>query len=175
MMKSFIIGMTLSGFSWICAESLYDVFIEADSANGFDKYLILNPDIIYTGGLGSSEHSIYIEGNGAVIDLLEGTGLWIAGDENTTGSLNIDRCTVINGGSYGISLIGYSENIITNCNIFNTHWGIHISDSVNVTIQNVNILDNEYGIAVSGTRTNLFIDYVNVWNNTENFMINCFG
>ncbi len=157
------------------AESLYDAFIEAGPANGYDKYLTLNPDVIYTGGLGSSEHSVFIEGNGAVIDLQEGTGLWISGDESTTGSLNINRCTIKNGGSYGISFTGYSDNVITNCNIINSHWGIQINDSVSVMIQNVNILNNEYGIAVSGTRTNLYIDYVNAWNNAENFMINCFG
>ncbi|MBC8215500.1 MAG: right-handed parallel beta-helix repeat-containing protein [Candidatus Marinimicrobia bacterium] len=169
------IGIVFILLSISSAESLYDVFMEADSANGYNKYITLNSDVVYTGGLGSSEHSIYIEGNGAVIDLNEGTGIWIAGDETATGSLNINRCTIIYGGYYGINLSGYSDNFITNCNIISSYWGIHVNDSVRVTIQNVNLVGNDYGIAVSGDRTNIFIDYVNSWNNTNNFMINCFG
>ncbi len=175
MIIKILIGIVLFFNSQLCAESLYDVFIEADSANGYDKYITLDPEIMYTGGLGSSEHSIYIEGNGAVIDLEQGTGIWISGDDMATGSLNINRCTIINGGSYGINIIGYSDNFITNCNVINSHWAIQIGDSVSATIQNVNLVNNDYGIAVGGSRTILFIDYVNMWNNTEDFMINCFG
>ncbi|HIB30244.1 MAG TPA: hypothetical protein EYO24_07015, partial [Candidatus Marinimicrobia bacterium] len=114
-----IINLSLFVLTYAYSISLYDVYVQAGPAYGYDRYIELDPNFIYTGGIGSGEESIYIQGNGAVIDLLEGTGIWIAGDTNNniTGSLDIDHCTITNGGSYGINLSGYSTNSITNCNL----------------------------------------------------------
>ena len=157
--------------------SLYEVYEQAGPANGYDKYIVLDPDIVYTGGIGSGEESIYIEGNGAVIDLNEGTGIWIAGDANNniTGSLDIDHCSIMNGGSYGINLSGYSTNSITKCNLINVHWGIQVSDEIQVTIRNCNFIDNSYGLAVIGQETDINLSYCNAWNNEYNYMLNCLG
>jgi len=157
--------------------SLYEVYEQAGPANGYDKYIVLEPDIVYTGGIGSGEESIYIEGNGAVVDLEQGTGIWIAGDSNNniTGSLDIDHCTIINGGSYGINLSGYSTNSITNCNLINVNWGIQVNDDIYVTIKNCNLIDNEYGLAIVGEDTNIELSYCNGWNNEYNYMYNCVG
>ena len=182
---SFIIGL-LTCISFVFTQqsrefgssmSLYEVYEQSGPANGYDRYMVLDPEILYTGGVGSGEESIYIDGKGAVIDLQEGTGIWISGDvnNNMTGSLTIDRCTIVNGGTYGINLSGYSTNSITNCNIINDHWGIQVSDNINVVIRDCNFVDNMYGVAIIGTETNVHLSYCNGWNNDYNYMLNCFG
>ena len=176
---NFILGL-LACISFVFAQqtmNLYAVYEQAGSANGYDRYLVLDPTIVYTGGIGSGEESIYIDGKGAVIDLQQGTGIWISGDvnNNMTGSLTINRCTIVNGGSYGISLSGYSTNSITNCNLINDHWGIQVSDNVDVVIRDCNFIDNMYGVAIIGTETSVHLSYCNGWNNEYNYMLNCVG
>ena len=56
---------------------LQDVFDNAESFQDYDKYLVLNNDDIYTGSLGIYEGRVFIEGNGAVLDLKNGGGIWI--------------------------------------------------------------------------------------------------
>ena len=172
-----IINLSLFVLTYAYSISLYDVYVQAGPANGYDRYIELDPNFIYTGGIGSGEESIYIQGNGAVIDLLEGTGIWIAGDTNNniTGSLDIDHCTITNGGSYGINLSGYSTNSITNCNLINVHWGIQVNDNIHVTIKNCNFIDNVYGLAIIGEDTDVNLSYCNAWSNDYNYMLNCIG
>jgi len=159
--------------TYLSAMSLWEVYEQSSPANGYDRYIILESGEVYTGGIGSSEESIYIEGNGAVIDLQGGTGIWISGDSQATGSLAIDRCTIFGGGSYGITISGYSTNSIINCNLINDNFGIQISDSVNVTIKNCIFDENQYGVAIVGDQTTHSITYCNAFVNEYDYMLNC--
>ena len=94
---NFIIGL-LACISFVFAQqtmNLYAVYEQAGSANGYDRYLVLDPTIVYTGGIGSGEESIYIDGKGAVIDLQQGTGIWISGDVNNI--IVHEKDNIING------------------------------------------------------------------------------
>ena len=103
-MKIFITLSFILSLNLLRSESLYEVYQSAGPGNGYDKYMVLDPNITYIGGFGTSVYSVLLEGNGAVIDLQEGTGIWMSGDESSSPSLLIKGCTVINGGYY-LSLI----------------------------------------------------------------------
>ena len=56
--------------------SLQEIYDNANSFENYDKYLILSPEHIYTGGLGLYEGNTYIDCNGAIINLEDGTPLY---------------------------------------------------------------------------------------------------
>ena len=157
-------------------ESLQNMFDTAVPSEGYDRYIILHPDTIYFGGIGIFEDSVFIEGNGAVIELENGSGIWIYGDSESMGSLNINRCTIKNGAYYGLNYSGISTGSITNCNIVNSEMGIQLMDTSITVIKNCNLIDNNvYGIAVYSTNPAVEISYCNTWNNGEDYMENCPG
>ena len=167
---SFLIVATLN------AESLQSVYNAAGPNMGYDKYLILDEATVYTGGLGLFEGDIFVEGNGAQIDLESGGGIWIFADYQTPASLDIHRCSIKNGAYYALNYSGTATGEIINCNIINSAMGIQLADSVTVDIRNCNLIDNEtYGIAVYTTNPVIHITYCNAWNNGENYMENCPG
>ena len=102
-MKIFITLSLILSLTSLRGESLYEVYQNAGPGNGYDKYMVLNPNVIYTGGFGTSVYSVLLEGNGAVIDLQGGTGIWMSGDESSSPPLVIKRCTIMNGGYYGVN------------------------------------------------------------------------
>ena len=149
--------------SGITLQSIYE---EAGPANGFDKYLILENDIVYTGEIGIYEGSVFIEGNGAIVDLESGLGIWTYADENYPASLDIEYLTIINGGYNGITFNGSSIGKITNCNFVSNDFGIQIMDEADVTINNSNFIANgQYGVSLRGTTASFQIAYSNFWDN----------
>ena len=88
--------------------TLQEAYDEATPLDGFDKYIILDSDSIYYGGLGLYEGNTFIDGRGAVIDLEFGGGIWIYADEDYPCSLEIRYCTIMNGQYYGLSFGGTS-------------------------------------------------------------------
>lgn len=173
--KRIITTLTLI-LSLAAAESLYSVFNNADPAFGYDKYLVLEPDITYTGGLGVYENRVFIEGNGAVIDLQEGGGIWVYADDAAQGSLDIDRCSIVNGGFYGLNYSGISTGSVTNCNLFDCEMGIQLADTSNVVLKNTNFVNNQiYGVAIYSEYPTANITWCNAWNNGEDYMENCPG
>ena len=82
--------------SSLFATTIQEVYNNAPSLNGYDKYLILDPSITYVGGLGVFEGDVFIEGNGAVIDLDDSGGLWAFADEEYPASLSVEYCSIIN-------------------------------------------------------------------------------
>ena len=141
--------------------TLQSVFDEAGPGNGYDKYVVLQQDIIYTGEVG-----VY-EGNGAIVDLNEGLGIWVYAEEVYPANLDIEFVTIINGGYNGLTFNGTSTGTISNCNFISNMYGIQIMDFVNISVKNCNFIDNsQYGIAVRGTTANLNeINYSNFWEN----------
>jgi large exoprotein involved in heme utilization and adhesion len=168
--------LVLSFFSNIHAESLFQVFQNSGPANGYDVYIELNSENIYTGGLGIYEGSVYIEGNGAVINLQDGGGIWAYADDQSPASLEINRCTIINGAYYGINFAGTATGSVTNCNIINSGMGFQALDFSVVELKNCNIMANEiYGVAIFSENPDVSISFCNAWNNGEDYMENCPG
>ena len=167
--------------SIVLSTTIQDVYNDAMPLNGYDKYLILDSSIIYTGGLGVFEGDVYIEGNGATINLYESGGLWAFADEEFPASLSIEYCSIINSsfdGGFGMSYSGTATGIIKNCNFVNNHMGIKLFDNADVEIINCNFVNNlVYGVGLYGSElVETPISYSNVWNNgEEDYMENCPG
>ena len=163
--------------STLNAITLQEAFDEASSLYGYDKYVVLEPDSIYYGGLGLYEGNIYIDGQGAVINLQSQGGIWIYGDENYPCNLDIKYCSIINGEYYGLSFGGSSTGNVENCNLINNDMGIKLYDNSNVVITNTNFINNiTYGLGIYTEEPICNISYCNSWNNGEyDFMENCPG
>ena len=157
--------------------TLQEAYDEATSYGDYDKYIELNPDSIYYGGLGLYEGNIFINGSGAVIDLENGGGIWVYGNDNYPCNLDIKFCSIINGAYYGISFGGESTGSVSNCNLVNNDMGIKLYDYSIVTIENSNFIENyTYGLGIYTENPICSISYCNSWNNGEyDFMENCPG
>ena len=147
--------------------TLQSVFDESGPGNGYDKYVILEQNIIYTGEVGIFEGDVFIEGNGAIVDLNEGLGIWVYAEEEYPATLDIEYLTIIDGGYNGLTFNGTSTGYISNCNFIQNEFGIQIMDQVNISVKNCNFIDNsQYGIAVRGTTASFDqINYSNFWEN----------
>ena len=170
-----LIGVLL--ISELSAVVLQDVFDAAGSANGYDKYIVLHQDTLYTGGVGIYEGNVFIEGNGAIIDLQGGTGIWVYGDDIVPANVDMEYFTLMNGEWYGVFFGGTATGNITNCNFINNGYGIQLYDFAELNIKNSNFVNNTiYGIALVNTTPVCNVNYCNAWDNGEApWMENCPG
>ena len=170
-----IIIMLLISIS-LHALSLQEVYDNADSFGEYDKYLILSSDTIYTGGLGLYEGKTFIDCNGSIINLQDGNGIWVYGDENNTTNLDIQECIITNSLYYGLSYSGESNGNIINCNLVNTNFGLKLFDNANISVNNsIFSSNNSMGIAIYTENPILNISYSLFWNNEDNHLENCPG
>ena len=145
---------------------LYEVYENAEPMNGYDKYLILDKDIIYTGEIGVYEGNVFIEGNGAVINLNQGVGIWVYADENYPANLDAEHITIVNSGDNALTFNGTATGNIINCNFINNQFGIQIMDESEIIVKNCNFINNEqFGIAMRGTTASFELTYSNFWEN----------
>ena len=173
MVKQLLILFTIN---ILFCTSLFDMYNESNPLNGYERYIILNENEIYTGGLGIFEETTFIEGNGAVIDLESGLGIWVYSDSLSNIFLDISRCTIINGSEYALSYSGFSQGSIINCNLVNSENGIKLFEFSNVVMKNCNLINNNnYGVGIYSTTPSLLISYSNAWNNGNDYMENCPG
>ena len=174
-----ILVWTLVCISSTYATPLRDIFNASGPANGYDKYVVLESGVIYTGEIGVYEGAVFIEGNGATVDLQGGVGLWVYAEESYPASLDIEYLTISNGAYNGLTYNGTSSGSVINCNFINNDFGIQIMDNVNLIIKNSNFINNSsYGIAMRGTSTSFDISYSNFWGNVSGcggFNENCWG
>ena len=148
--------------------TLQSVFDASGPGNGYDKYVVLEQNMIYTGEVGVYEGDVFIEGNGAIVDLNEGLGIWVYAEEGYPANLDLEYVTIINGGYNGLTFNGTSTGNISNCNFIQNGFGIQIMDYTNITTKNCNFIENrQYGVAVRGTTAFLEISYSNFWDNAE--------
>ena len=170
-----IIIMLLISIS-LHALSLQEVYDNADSFGEYDKYLILSSDTIYTGGLGLYEGKTFIDCNGSIINLQDGNGIWVYGDENNTTNLDIQECIITNSLYFGLSYSGESNGNIINCNLVNTNFGLKLFDNANISVNNsIFSSNNSMGIAIYTENPILNISYSLFWNNEDNHLENCPG
>ena len=173
----FISLITVLHISLADGITLQSVFDAAEPGNGYDKYVVLARSEIYTGGLGIFEGDVLIDGNGAIIDLQDGSGIWIYADDTYPASLQIQFCSIINGAYYGISYGGSATGSINNCNFIRNDMGVKLYDNSNVEIKNSNFIENiTYGVGIYSTTPICNINFCNTWNNGEApWMENCPG
>ena len=146
--------------------TLQSVFDSAGPADGYDKYVIQEEEMIYTGEVGVYEGNVFIEGNGAIVDLNEGLGIWVYAEEGYPANLDIEYVTIINGGYNGLTFNGISTGNIANCNFIHNAYGIQIMDSTNISVKNSNFIQNsDYGLTVRGLLASFDIRYSNFWEN----------
>ena len=93
-------------FSLIMGATLEEAYQESGANEGYNKYVVLDANSIYTGGLGIYEGEVYINCNGSIIDLEGGNGIWVYADEQYPSSLDIEFCTIINGDYYETDVVG---------------------------------------------------------------------
>ena len=164
----FISLITVLHISLADGITLQSVFDSASPGNGYDKHVILARSEIYTGGLGIYEGDVLIDGNGAVVDLEGGTGIWVYGDEIIPANLDIQYITLINGEWYGVFYGGLATGNITNCNFINNGYGVQLYDFSEIQIKNSNFVENlYYGVALVSTTPLCNVNYCNAWGNGE--------
>ena len=164
--------------STIYSISLQDVFDEAGPSNGYDKYIILEPNQTYTGSFYNFEYKTYINCQGSTIDLNNGAGISIYADSYYNGSLDIEYCTIYNGTeNWGIDYAGTSVGNVINCNFISNKIGLTLHDSSYVKLKNSNFIDNgTYGLGLITEIPILEISYSNFYENFEgDCMENCPG
>ena len=174
-MKTTLLHIILLSLSFsITLQEVYDL---AEPQNGYDKYITLDSEEIYEGGLGIFEGNVYINCQGAIIDLLGGAGIWLFSDEYYTANLDIEYCTIFNGETSGLNFMGISTGNISNCNFISNDIGLVLMDQSHATLKNSNFIDNEtYGLGLITEEPVLEISYSNFWENSEgDCMENCPG
>tara|TARA_Y100001970_G_scaffold268251_1_gene359281 strand:- start:1379 stop:1894 length:516 start_codon:yes stop_codon:yes gene_type:complete len=160
----------------IFAITLQEAYNNSNSFQEYDKYVTLEPNSVYTGGLGIFEGDVYINCNGSIIDLQEGNGIWVYADETYPSSLDVEHCTIINSLYYGVSYGGTSHGSIKNCNLINTNFGIKLFDESNVSIINsIFAKNNSVGVAMYTEDPTLHTSYSLFWENADDCMENCPG
>ncbi len=175
-MKIHLYNIYLFSISLIYPITLQEMYNNATSEFGYDKYIELDRDEIYTGGIGIYEGSTYIKGNGAIIDLQNQNGIWIYSDENSNSSLDVEYLSIINGAYHGISYSGNATGNIVNCNFINNDYGIKVFDTCTLNITNCNFIENNtLGFGMIGELTNINLSYSNFWDNGDNILENCPG
>ena len=163
-LKSLISILYISFASGITLQSVFDA---AGPGNGYDKYVVLEQNTIYTGEVGIYEGDVFIEGNGAIVDLNEGLGIWVYAEEGYPANLDIEFVTIINGGYNGITFNGSSTGNISNCNFVSNLFGIQIMDDTHISVKNCNFIDNNQDcVAVRGTVASFEISYSNFFENS---------
>ena len=157
--------------------TLQSVFDASESKNEYDKYVVLENGVTYLGGVGVYEGNVFIEGNGAIVDLQNGTGIWVYGDEIIPANVDIEYITLINGVWYGVFYGGTATGNITNCNFINNGYGVQLYDFAEIQIKNSNFIENiYYGVALVNTTPLCNVNYSNAWGNGEApWMENCPG
>ena len=148
--------------------TLQEVYNEAEPGNGYDKYVVLDPNQIYEGGLYMFEGSTYINCQGSTINLNGGAGISIFADDYYNATLDIEYCTIYDGETYGINYTGSSSGNVSNCNFVSNDIGLVLMDYSEVNLKNSNFMDNHrYGLGIISEEPILHATYSNFWNNSE--------
>ena len=148
------------------ADILRAQYVAGEIQEVHDTLLPLEQEIIYTGEVGVFEGNVFIEGNGAIVDLNEGLGIWVYAEEEYPANLDIEFVTIINGGYNGLTFNGFSTGNISNCNFILNDFGIQIMDGSEINVKNSNFIQNgSYGISMRGTEASFDISHSNFWNN----------
>ena len=155
--------------------TLQEAYHNAGSYEEYDKYVILEPNQIYTGGIGIYEGNVYINCRGSVIDLEGNLGIWVYAHQYSLSSLDIEYCNIINGGEYGLSFTQNAQSNISNCNFYNNLVGIKVTEFAIVNIENSNFVSNQsYGLSIRALTPTVSLSHSNSWDNLDgDYFENC--
>ena len=79
----------------LISTTLQEAYDNAIPYGDYEKYIILEPNQIYNGGIGIYEGDIYINCQGSIVDLNNQNGIWIYADDDYSASLEIEYCNII--------------------------------------------------------------------------------
>ncbi|UCE27645.1 MAG: right-handed parallel beta-helix repeat-containing protein [Candidatus Coatesbacteria bacterium] len=169
---TFVVVISTAPASAIDIQEAYDA---CGSANGYDKYLELDPDETYTGWLiVDSGKDSCIAGNGATIQIDSGKTIRAL---NSGTKLDIDHTAIYcDGTGWGISYLSGANGTINFCTIDYFMYGVYAWGPSNVTLKNSIVTNNtEYGVAKE-EYTPMYISYVDAWGNAHgNYYEYCSG
>ncbi|UCH78566.1 MAG: right-handed parallel beta-helix repeat-containing protein [Candidatus Coatesbacteria bacterium] len=125
------------------AVKLQDVYDQAGPGEGYDKLVVLDPNVTYTGRCDVLEgKKSCIRGNGALIDLQ--FGQVVASGTGT--ELLITGCCLVEGNA-AIAIQNGATGIVDGNTICKSGKGVQAWQSLSCTIKNNILYDNDYGIA----------------------------
>ncbi len=114
----FLTAVMFIGIGPVFPASLQEMLDTAGPGNGYDRYVVLETGITYTGGLmtgvqynpishdyGGICEDIFVEGNGAVLDL-QGQQILVSSCEST---FDLENCVILNG---NIRFRGSSDDVL---------------------------------------------------------------
>jgi nitrous oxidase accessory protein NosD len=157
------------------AADIQDAYDACGPAEGYDKYLELNPNVTYTGDLTVDQgKDSCIEGNGAEIYIDSYAKIMVDGSPTR---LDVDHVVLYGHGSgEGLHYRNAAKGIVNFCTIDNFMYGVYVWGVSDVTIKNSIITNNSmYGVAKEEIST-VRISYVDVWGNSEgNYYQYCSG
>ncbi len=159
------------------AVKLQDAYDKAGAGEGYDKLLVLDRKVTYTGGCGVLiGKKSCIRGSGAVVNL-DGNSVQAGG---TGTQLEISGCCLVNAGYYGAVNVLDGGNALINGNTIcksNGLAGIRVWEYSTATLKNNIIWGNAtYGVAKHEYTGTLSILYNDVDNNKGgNYMYFCPG
>ncbi|MCK5077422.1 MAG: right-handed parallel beta-helix repeat-containing protein [Calditrichia bacterium] len=152
---------TIFLFSLVFGEqSLSDAYQAAQPGNGYDKLLILNPAETYTGGLTITNQKVCIIGNGALIDLQNGS-IAVFGDSQ----IDLDGCTIVNGtNALSVEPVANVSSIINQCTFYDNAIAIRfMSETGSIEVVNTIISNSStYGFACSHGTTKI-LHYIDIY------------
>lgn len=152
------------------AKSLQEAYDAAPSGEGYDKLLVLDPNVVYTGrcDLLKGKKSC-IRGNGALIDLERGQ---VCASQAGT-ELVITGCCLINGG-VAVGADTGATALVDGNTICKSEMGVRVWQG-QATIKNNIVWGNDYGITRDETSSPTIL-YNDVDNNPKgNYMYFCPG
>ncbi len=167
-MASLIAGVPASTVQAVVLQDIYDTALPGE---GYDKLVVLDPNVTYTGGL-TVDRGLRscIHGGGARIDL-ENNSIWAAGSGTL---LDIDHC-ILTGGYSALYIAQDAAATVRNNTIVGNGYGV-ISwlANTNVIIENNIIVNNVvYGVYCR-EYFEPFLRYNTVWGNIQgNYIKNC--
>ncbi len=126
------------------ANTLQSAFDASGPGEGYDRLVVLDPAIPYSGGLWiHNAMKCCIHGNGAVINL-QNAGIRV---QDTGSLLDIDHCVLTHGQS-GLIYVNSARGTIRNNTVVGNGYGIQTpGGSTLILIENNIIYDNaEYGL-----------------------------
>jgi len=145
----------------LLATSLQEAYLNSNPGLGYDRLIILQRDVVYTGGLNITNESIGIKGRGAIINL-SGSSIYISGNS----MIELDACGIING-SNGIHATGNAKVFLTQCTFYNNQNGIMFdSDGIIEVINTIISFSSQYGLACNENST-CILSYIDSYQNTE--------
>ena len=161
-------------------KTLKSAYDEAGPGEGYDKLLVLDPEVTYTGGCGvliGKKSCIRV--NGALCDL-EGSQVFLSQPGT---SLDITGCCLINGGTFGAIYVADSASANIDGNtICKNGIGLYIWEYSSATVKNNIIFKNNksggsmYGVAKHQSTGTLDILYNDIdANYGGNYMYFCPG